>query len=375
MVSAFLPADQGYALMKAAAAVMELHGECHQRKRRGSHISISRSLSQTTATTGTVLTTDSVELSFTASATGPPQLSDMLNQAVLADPTGTIFSVPELQLIPPRLYNEDGLTSGNCIVHRDSAFRDRTSSFVSSPGDVPGASFFGEKSAARYSGLDLRKIVVAAYAEGNPKAGAFEGTPPLSSPMPWSHPPPLLSLSLSLSLWFADTRQSKELILDVLLKSITDDITSGDTFRAKESQPSVDDEDGPPLLPSSSASASVSSSSLPLFQTSPDPKRGFPVKVSVEDTPLGEELDDTIDRQCWDESSFPVRGGGDNLSDTSSQLSVVSSSQLSLQQLHLQQQQQEAKGHTVVGADDFLPLFVFVLVSPPSLFPPPSTPL
>jgi hypothetical protein len=312
-VSAFLPADQGYALMKAAAAVMELHGECHQRKRRGS-LAESRHLSQATATT-VGLTTDSNELPAMREG-------DMLNQAVLADPSGTIFSVPERQLIPPRLFNEDGLTSG--LVHRDSTFRDRTSS-VSSPESSP--SFFGEKNATRYSGLDLRKIVVAAYAEGTPKAGAFEGPTRSSSP---SHLPHLFSVP--------DTRQSKELILDVLLKSITDDITSGDTFRVK--QTSVDDEERP--------------SSIRLFHNSPtDPKKPA-VKVSIEDTPLGEEVDDTIDRQCWDESIFPVRGGGEG-ADNASETSQVSSS-------HHQEATTAAKHFTVVGADDFLPLFVYVLV-------------
>lgn len=157
MVSSFLPADQGYALMKASAAVMELHGECNQKKRRGSVNNLSPPV---------VPTQDIVD------QTPLPIInSDMLNQAILADPTGTIFSVPERQLIPPRYYNEDGLGGG--LLPRDSTLRDRTSS-LSSPGDA--SNFFGEKNATKYSGLDLRKIVVAAYTDGNnPRAGAFEG--------------------------------------------------------------------------------------------------------------------------------------------------------------------------------------------------------
>jgi hypothetical protein len=97
------------------------------------------------------------------------------------------------------------------------------------------------------------------------------------------------------------------------------------------------------------------------------------VRVSLEDTPLsgggdwaggGEEGDDdTIDRQCWDESSFPVRGGGGGGGgdDGSSEVSQISYSH-----------QEAAKNFTVVGADDFLPLFVYVLVSSSS--PPPSHP-
>lgn len=161
MVSAFLPADQGYALMKASAAVMELHGECTQKKRRGSVNNLASSLNIP------------VEQPSSSLING-----DMLNQAILADPTGTIFSVPERQLIPPRLYHEDGLSNG---LLRESIARDRNSS-LSLPGEV--SNFFGEKSATKYSELDLRKIVVAAYADGNnPRVGAFEGFCGLSSPV------------------------------------------------------------------------------------------------------------------------------------------------------------------------------------------------
>jgi hypothetical protein len=153
MVSAFLPADQGYALMKAAASVMALHGECNQRKRRESAGNLEPLLHL------------------------PPQSEaamngDMLNQAVLADPTGTIFSVPERLLIPPRSYGEDGLGSG--LVPRET-FRPS-----SQPSFSENTTFFGEKNASRYSGLDLRKIVVAAYAEGRvtDSADAFGGEMP-----------------------------------------------------------------------------------------------------------------------------------------------------------------------------------------------------
>lgn len=71
------------------------------------------------------------------------------------------------------------------------------------------------------------------------------------------------------------------------------------------------------------------------------------MKVSLEDTPLCEEADDTIDRECWDTSSFPVRGT-DAGSDTTSQISNT--------------HHDVVKNYTVVGADDFLPLFVYVLV-------------
>ena len=95
----------------------------------------------------------------------------MLNQAVLADPAGTIFSVPELQLILPRNFHEE--TLGSNFVQKDAiTARDTITSNNSSNGE---SNFFGEKNASRYSGLDLRKIVVAAYGDGNPRTGAFEG--------------------------------------------------------------------------------------------------------------------------------------------------------------------------------------------------------
>jgi hypothetical protein len=173
MVSAFLPADQGYALMKAAAAVMTLHGECNQKK-------ISRRASAGRGNLPSLPNPQSEERERERVAVEGGDRggmnADMLNQAVLADPTGTIFSVPERQLIPPRSFEDEGLGSG--LVPRETLHRAPSSSHQHhlsfSESSATGTSFFGEKSASRYSGLDLRKIVVAAYAEGN-TADAFVG--------------------------------------------------------------------------------------------------------------------------------------------------------------------------------------------------------
>lgn len=164
MVSSFLPADQGHALMKAAAAVMELHAECKQQKskRRQSVKLLSQS---------SIETIDSIDPRIHSPLTNTLSI-DMLNQAVLADPAGTIFSVPELQVILPRYFHEELL--GSNFVQKDSITnRDTFSSTSSSNGEMN--NFFGEKNASRYSGLDLRKIVVAAYADGKPNTGAFDG--------------------------------------------------------------------------------------------------------------------------------------------------------------------------------------------------------
>ncbi len=153
MVSAFLPADQGHALMRAAAAVMELHAECEGTKKRRTSVNDTSYLYD----------------QYTDRQESAAPAMGMLNQAVLADPAGTIFSVPEHQMISPRFFQIDNF--GNNLVQKEVA-RDSSSSSGSHN------TFFGEKSASRYSGLDLRKIVVAAYGDGNVPSrlgGAFEG--------------------------------------------------------------------------------------------------------------------------------------------------------------------------------------------------------
>ncbi len=125
---------------------------------------------------------------------------------------------------------------------------------------------------------------------------------------------------------------------------------------------------GPPEELASTASLETEASSKSLFSTTQtewtdnsSKKAGswfsLSTKVNLEDTPLSEDVvDDTIDRGCWDESSFPVRG---TCADSDSDATYVSMTH------------HAAKNFTIVGADDFLPLFVYVLVSfqgPPFTF-------
>ena len=130
-MGAFLPADQGHALMKAAGAVMELHSECSRASKREAlaaascQASARSDLDSAAADKGEELKATASKLipsgtpkmpsiaareaesAPSSAADGVPRsrslgdlggvaaMSDMLNKAVLADPAGTIFSAAE----------------------------------------------------------------------------------------------------------------------------------------------------------------------------------------------------------------------------------------------------------------------------------------
>lgn len=179
MVGAFLPADQGHALMKAAGAVMELHSECSRVSKRDALAAAScqpltrSDLDSTTAGKG-------VEPQATTSppaAEGVPQsrslidlggvaaMSDMLNKAVLADPAGTIFSAAENVRTDKTDYDDGHMDGGASGVHTDEG----------GSGREKGA-FFGENSASEYSGVDIRRRSATIGSQDIPRS-LFDGKP------------------------------------------------------------------------------------------------------------------------------------------------------------------------------------------------------
>jgi hypothetical protein len=150
LVGAFLPADQGHALMKAAGAVMELHSECSRKQKEikaaaaaasslggkreppppppaaptsparappprgetdnGVELRPAGAFAATIATTAPNLVKDTAAVDAQLELA---VLNDMLNKAVLADPAGTIFSAAENVLTEKRNFDDDSLNSAN----------------------------------------------------------------------------------------------------------------------------------------------------------------------------------------------------------------------------------------------------------------------
>lgn len=165
LVGAFLPADQGHALMKAAGAVMEVHSECSRKAKEakaatsagaGAGGSVSgikkevqlpreeKILMEARASTrgisgsgvelygpnvvtagGSSQASVSIDSTSAAEVSGEQQqvrvLNDMLNKAVLADPAGTIFSAAENVLTEKRNFDDDTLNSVNAPVPEGEA--------------------------------------------------------------------------------------------------------------------------------------------------------------------------------------------------------------------------------------------------------------
>jgi hypothetical protein len=160
LVAAFLPADQSHALAHAATAVTELHAECianslhpalhNPQEEEGDLLSIRQThaeilISRDDDGSSNINNSELIVDIILSCEEDQSPSTNMLNKAVLADPAGTIFSAPENVLTNKRNFAEDGATGH--LVHRD-----RDSLFASAP-----HSFFGERSAVKYSSLDMRK--------------------------------------------------------------------------------------------------------------------------------------------------------------------------------------------------------------------------
>lgn len=159
--------------MQAAGAVMELHSDCIQRAKqqklqrekslnelsttsniqsniKSSSISTS---SPSPSTSSNILDSNNSQhnlndLQLVKSDSNTSDVNDidimtnMLNKSVLADPASTIFSAPEHVLIEKRNFDEHLKLSTPDGEHQSTSGNDH---------------FFGEKSAIKYSGVDLRK--------------------------------------------------------------------------------------------------------------------------------------------------------------------------------------------------------------------------
>lgn len=142
LVGAFLPADQGHTLMRAAGAVMELHSECSRNSKKAAEERRAEGVSdgdgggdsgvggvcdseKEKETEREQQSGEDVESAAGGSGGGVggahrrrslsnlsdvAVLGDMLNKAILADPAGTIFSAAENVLTEKRNF-DDGLTS------------------------------------------------------------------------------------------------------------------------------------------------------------------------------------------------------------------------------------------------------------------------
>lgn len=113
MVEAYLPADQGQLLMRAAAAVMELYSECAiasttQMETKTKPVKES---TKPTSTEGRASITQSQQGKRASFVSSRPQsmtlISNFLNKEVLADPAGTIFSTDDDNTLNARGFLED----------------------------------------------------------------------------------------------------------------------------------------------------------------------------------------------------------------------------------------------------------------------------
>jgi hypothetical protein len=158
LVSAYLPADQNHALMKVAGAVMELHSECIQKAKA----------LKAAAAAGPLLPPpppSSPPNMFRSPSAEIEEMTNMLNQSVLADPAGTIFSATEHVLTDKRNFDED--------LHLSP----EEETTENSPN--PSERFFGENSAMRYSGIDVRNTKAATPRKISP-VDRMNFPPPLS---------------------------------------------------------------------------------------------------------------------------------------------------------------------------------------------------
>mmetsp|Transcript_2588 Transcript_2588/g.4712 ORF Transcript_2588/g.4712 Transcript_2588/m.4712 type:complete len:1040 (+) Transcript_2588:154-3273(+) len=162
LVNAYLPSDQGNMLMKAAGAVMDVISEVETIKKKGSSGNLVNELPPPPSSSGTAVTTGTsptkgVEMkrksfestnstsdrrgalsfigrmgrgdSVDSNAAGAYS-SDLLNKSVLADPAGTIFSSAEHILVKRRDFDHDGARSENITTSDDESHSDGTSSLV-----------------------------------------------------------------------------------------------------------------------------------------------------------------------------------------------------------------------------------------------------
>jgi len=366
LVGAFLPADQGHALMKAAAAVMELHSECSLKKSKTSDSSMqsgsnSDHNNQPAATNTANSGVEGVELK-TSSATQNESsdsksetskqvqqptrsrslsdissMADMMNKAVLADPAGTIFSAAEHALTDKRDFDDEP-----GIAQRESAVR------------LPERRFFGEKSAARYSGKDLRR-----------------GNQTSSADAPAVEPPsPAFSVQQESE---GASKPSREVLLEGLLRASVDirptSSDEGDKVVAIRGSSKHEPNSCESITPAESEGSSIKSSGTrdnSGLTSSGGRRRGLSlssaVLVNIDETPLGDDRpeDEIPDDYCVDGVEEDEHGGGSLGRDTIH--SSVISEEINDGAASAGAFYEGTKNYTVVSADDFLPMFTYVLV-------------
>jgi hypothetical protein len=136
--------------MKVAGVVMELHSECIQKAKAIKAAAAAAVATQSLLSSPPDLPPPPpIPNMFRSDSSEIAEMTNMLNQSVLADPAGTIFSATEHVLTEKRNFDED------LHLPHDGETVTGARSEQQSSNSLP-ERFFGENSALRYSGIDVR---------------------------------------------------------------------------------------------------------------------------------------------------------------------------------------------------------------------------
>ncbi|CAE7705410.1 unnamed protein product, partial [Symbiodinium microadriaticum] len=266
--------------------------------------------------------------------------SDMLNKAVLADPAGTIFSAAENVLTEKTDYDDGQMDAAAVAVTAGDADVEAENS----------PTFFGEKNAANYSGVDVRRRS-ASRGEQTIPSRLFDDS----------------------ATKHAADKPAREILLEGLLRASG----SSESSALRTSNPNAAEEP-----PGSGGSRSRSSSAGGNDSERDGSERrrrrlSHPVPVSVDETPLAgmgggeEDLEDRVEDAGDYADDICIRGeegaveegaedivrAGSNQDDRTGISGDGGEGAASAGAFY-----EASKNYTVVSADDFLPMFTYVIV-------------